>query len=75
MSNVEWSFSNGFAINITGVFNIDSNDYFLKPEVSYTTPGGLKFIASADLLEGKKESFFGSYTNNDRIQCKVVYQF
>jgi len=75
MANAEWSFNNGLSLNFVGVYNIDSEDFYLKPEISYTTPGGLKFIASADLLEGTDESFFGSYTTNDRVQCKVVYQF
>ncbi|HQN94044.1 MAG TPA: hypothetical protein PLQ09_07990 [Prolixibacteraceae bacterium] len=75
MANAEWSFNNSLSLNVVSVYNIDSEDFYLKPEISYTTPGGLKFLASADLLEGPNESFLGSYTTNDRIQCKVVYQF
>jgi len=75
MANAEWSFNNGLSLNFVGVYNIDSEDFYLKPEISYTTPRGLKFLATADLLEGPDESFFGSYTTNDRVQCKVVYEF
>lgn len=75
MANAEWSFNNGLSLNIKGVYNINSEDFYFNPEISYTTPGGLKFLASVDLLEGPDASFFGSYTANDRVQCKVVYQF
>ncbi|MBN2807571.1 MAG: hypothetical protein JXR22_13010 [Prolixibacteraceae bacterium] len=38
-------------------------------EMVFTLP------ALANILEGPRESFFGSYTANDRVECKVVYQF
>jgi hypothetical protein len=75
MVNAEWSLNNGWSFNFMGVYNIDIEDFYLKPELSYTTSMGIKFIARANILEGQKESFFGSYTDNDRVQVKVEYRF
>jgi hypothetical protein len=68
-------FNNGWTFNFVGVYNLDSEDFYLKPELSYTTASGIKFMARANILEGPEESFFGSYTANDRVQCKVEYRF
>lgn len=75
MANAEWSLNNGWTFNFVGVYNLDSEDFYLKPELSYTTASGIKFMARANILEGPQESFFGSYTANDRLQCKVEYRF
>jgi len=75
MANAEWSLNNGWSFNFVGVYNLDSEDYYLKPELSYTTATGIRFIARANILEGPTESFFGSYTANDRVQVKVEYRF
>jgi hypothetical protein len=74
-ANAEWSLNNGWSFNFVGVYNMDSEDFYLNPELSYTTTTGIKLIARGNILEGPKESFFGSYTANDRVQVKVEYRF
>lgn len=75
MGRLGLDLNNGMNFRITGICNLGSREYYLQPELEYSTPGSWQFLIRADLLEGPAESFFGSYSNNDRLQCKVVYRF
>lgn len=74
-ANLELTLNNGFTFNATSIFNLDSNDYLLRPEIHYLTTNGIKFTFRADILEGCDNSFLGSFSFNDRAQFKVTYTF
>lgn len=75
MSNLEWNFNNGIEINLTSFYNFDKGDFILRPEFSYISPKGLRISVLTDIIEGESNTFFGSYSKNDRVQCKVSYSF
>jgi hypothetical protein len=75
MANIDLSLNNGFFFKATTVYNVIGKDILVRPEVNYLTSGGVKFCLLFDLLEGSKDTFFGTYSFNDRIQCKVVFIF
>lgn len=75
MTNIDWSFNNGFAMCLLGIYNIDSNDYYLSPKVSYTANSGLSFELQADIMGGETVSFFGNYSFNNRVRAKMSFKF
>ena len=75
LTNFELTLNNGFSFNLVSIYNMDGNDYVLMPEINYLTTGGLKFIVMANILEGSNNTFMGSYSFNDRIQCKMSFSF
>lgn len=73
--SIDFTFNNGLALKAISMVNLKSNDYIIRPEVSYLSSKGIKFIARGDVLKGKSDTFFGIYTDNSRVQCKVEYKF
>lgn len=75
VTNFDLTFHNGLAAKLVSVINLSSMDFLIRPEVNYTTSKGIKFIVRGDILEGKDDTFFGIYSQNSRIQCKIEYMF
>jgi hypothetical protein len=75
MGNVEWGFYNGLSVSAMGIYNFDTNGYYINPEVSYTVAGGLCFSVQADMMGGADNSFFENYAFNNRLRVKMSYRF
>ncbi|MDA3878945.1 MAG: hypothetical protein PF436_01030 [Prolixibacteraceae bacterium] len=75
MANIDWAFNNGLSINLLSIYNIDSKDYYLSPEIGYNTIAGLNFTLQTDILGGESGTFFGDYSYNNRVRAKMSYQF
>ena len=75
MANIDWSLNNGMSISVLGIYNLDSNDYYISPKVSYTASSGLCLELQADMMGGETGSFFGNYSFNNRARAKMSFNF
>ena len=62
-------------LSLQGVYNIKSEDYYLRPNFSYNITDGVTLNIVGDILGGGSDSFFGSFRNNRRMQLKLKYNF
>jgi hypothetical protein len=67
--NLRWS------ISCEGLANVEKKDFFLKPALSFTMFDGVSIDVTGEILDGHRESFFGSYKDNNRIKASVKYTF
>ncbi len=62
-------------LSLQGVYNIKSEDYYLRPNFSYNITDGVTLNIVGDILGGGSGSFFGGFRNNRRMQLKLKYNF
>ncbi|MFQ5637896.1 MAG: DUF1302 family protein [bacterium] len=74
-ARMEYELSNFSKVSLEGVVNMKNKDYYLRPEFSYEIADGVKLNVSADILGGHRNSFFGAFRDNKRVQVKVKYSF
>jgi hypothetical protein len=58
-----------------GVYNVKSRDYYFHAGFTSQVTDGLELKLSSDILEGDKDTFFGSYRDNKRLQFRMKYNF
>ncbi len=60
---------------LQGVYDLEREGYFLRPELSGNPADGITVTLTADLLAGADASFFGSFRDNKRVQMKIKASF
>jgi hypothetical protein len=77
MSRVEMELNGNMTFAVQFVYALKYEDFYIKPEFRYNISDGLNLNLSTDILGGNKskEGFFSSYSDNDRVQVKLKYNF
>jgi len=75
LSRLEYKYRTIFTFSLQSIIDIKNKGYLLQPKASYDLVDGLNLAVQVDLLGGDETSFFGRYTNNDRVQLKIKYSF
>lgn len=76
LGKVVYSFddSNTWKAKLTGVYNISDHDGYIEPAVNWSK-FNFNIEAGIDVLSGPRDTFFGGYSQNDRIFITMTYQF
>jgi hypothetical protein len=77
MSRIEMELSRDIKFSLQAVYALKYEDFYIRPEFKYNISDGLNLSLSADILDGNKSKngLFASYSDNDRIQIKLKYNF
>lgn len=62
-------------VSVTGIYNIDDEDYMVKPEVEASLGDNIKVKSAAGLFYGDDDTMFGSFEENNFVSLKVEYAF
>ena len=60
---------------VTGLFSWSDQSWMLRPKVSYEWSDQIIAALGIDLFAGGNTSFFGQFSNNDRIYTELEYSF
>lgn len=62
-------------LTFEGVWNIDTEDWWMQPGFEWSITDGVHLLATVDLLDGPQDSFFGIFSDNNRFQFRLKYSF
>jgi len=62
-------------LKLKGIANLKRYDYYVQPQICFYPLDNIAIINSVDILQGKKNTFFGGFENNTRYQLKIHYSF
>jgi len=62
-------------LTFEGVGNLATDDWWIRPGLEWSVTDGVKLLTRVDLLGGPKDSFFGSFRDNRRLQVLLKYSF
>lgn len=63
------------SLSVTGIYNIEDEDYMIKPEFSTTIGDTVKLEVASVIFADKKETILGQYDKNDYVSINVNYMF
>ncbi|MFV0345924.1 MAG: DUF1302 family protein [Bacteroidales bacterium] len=77
MCRLEMDLSSSTTLSLQGMYAIEYEDYYIRPELTYNISDGLNLSLLADLLGGNddKGGLFSGYSDNGRVQAKLKYSF
>lgn len=64
----EWSFK------LEGSYNLRDRDSYIEPSIAWSR-FAITIEAGVDIMDGRADTFWGTYRNNSRIFVKGAYQF
>ncbi|WP_255989749.1 DUF1302 family protein [Chitinolyticbacter albus] len=62
-------------LGLEALIDVEHGGYLLRPKYTYDINDALRLEMWAELLGGRRESFPGAYSDNDRLQLKLTYSF
>jgi hypothetical protein len=75
-ASVEKKILNGkLAFELKGMFNVLSYDWMAQPRIAYEIDNTLIVEASGAIFDGKSDTLFGVYSENDLVSLKVKYLY
>jgi hypothetical protein len=75
MAKADLSLGEFVKLTFEGVVNLNTDDWWLRPGMEWSVTDGVKLLATADLLGGPQDSFFGGFSDNRRLQFRLKYSF
>jgi len=75
LGKVAFKFDQDLELMFRGTFDLDDEDYYFSPKITYKFTDHLKFKIGLDILGGRQNSFLGKWNKNDRISTHVIYSF
>jgi hypothetical protein len=77
MSRLEMELNSNMTFALQMVYALKYEDFYIKPEFRYSISDGLNLNLSTDILGGNKskDGFFSSYSDSNRVQIKLKYNF
>ena len=72
---VEYSVGYTSTWSVEGIYDHHGDGYFLKPKVSYALNDAIRLEGWFEIFDGEKDSLFGVFKDNDRIQLRTKYRF
>ncbi len=61
--------------SITGIYNLEDEDFMIKPEVSLNIGENIKIETSASIFSGDSETTLGQFDCNDSLSVNLKYTF
>lgn len=62
-------------ITCTGIYDFDAENTYLQIAFEHQITDALNLTILGDIFDGKNNTFFGNFKDNDRIQLKLKYDF
>ncbi len=62
------------SMSLRGVYSTNK-DSLIEGEFNWKPEEGLGITLSSTFIDGRAETFFGQYTNNDRVRLQIEYSF
>ncbi|NIS45509.1 MAG: hypothetical protein GWN61_05650 [candidate division Zixibacteria bacterium] len=75
MGKADLSFGEYTKLTFEGIFNVETEDWWVQLGFDKSIVDGLNLFAIVDLLGGPQDSFFGPFIDNHRAQVKLKYSF
>jgi len=69
------SFTEFSKVTIEGFYNVETDDWWVRPGAAWSVWDGLEFRIGVDLIGGPGDSYLGSVSNNERLQARLKYSF
>jgi hypothetical protein len=61
--------------NFTGYVNLVDEDYVLQSEIAWKPIDSMMIVLGGDVIGGQPTTFFGRYSDNDRVRLLIAYNF
>ncbi|MFP4521964.1 MAG: DUF1302 family protein, partial [Fibrobacterota bacterium] len=61
--------------SMMNLYSLSTDDYILRPSIEYNISDAFWLYSGYDLIEGKKDTFFGQFDGNDNFYLKFKYSF
>ncbi len=62
-------------VTAQGVYNLESEDWWVQPGLDWDIADGVRLRVGIDLLGGAGDTFFGGFEDNRRLQVRLKYAF
>lgn len=72
---IEYQLNYRLETEIRAAFEFQKKGYYINPKLEYSILDNLKFLVAADILFGKRQSFFGNFQDNTRGRIAINYLF
>ena len=72
---IEYQFNYKLETEIRAAFEFQNEGYYINPKLEYSLLSDLKILVAADILFGKRQSFFGNFQDNTRARFAINYYF
>lgn len=75
LSKIDLELNSISKLSLQSTYDFRAKNYYLQPKYTRQIADGLNLDFFVDYLGGKKNTFFGNYDKNDRIQVRLKYSF
>ncbi len=75
ISKIDLELNSISKLSLQTIYDFTAKNYYIQPQYTRQIVDGLNLSAFVDCLGGKKNTFFGNYRTNDRIQIRLKYNF
>jgi hypothetical protein len=75
LAGAELTFSPFILLNGEGFVDLEKGDYLIKTQFVWKPLDGLALALGADFLGGANDTFFGQFSDNNRIRLEITYEF
>lgn len=75
LSKIDLELNSISKISLQSTYDFKAKNYYIQPKYTRQIADGLNLDLFVDYLGGKKNTFFGNYDKNDRIQIRLKYSF
>ncbi|WP_136668612.1 DUF1302 domain-containing protein [Flavobacterium sp. H122] len=75
VSKIDLELNSISKLSLQATYDFTAKNYYVQPQYSRQIADGLNLNVFVDCLGGKKNTFFGNYDKNDRIQVRLKYSF
>ncbi len=62
-------------VTAQGVYNLESEDWLVQPGLEWDIADGVQLRLATDMLGGARDTFFGGFEDNRRLQVRLKYAF
>ncbi|MFQ5897432.1 MAG: DUF1302 family protein [Candidatus Methylomirabilia bacterium] len=73
--NTTWKYTEFLRVRLEGFVNLEEGDFVLQPELSWQPMDGMTIVLGGDVLGGRRDTFFGTFRDNDRVRVRISYAF
>jgi hypothetical protein len=73
--NSTWKYTEFLGARLKAFFNLEDHDFVLQPELYWQPLDALTVVVGADVLGGRRDTFFGRFRDNDRVRVRLSYAF
>ena len=75
LSRIQVTLNEDMDFKCEGAYNIDHDDFFVEPKLTWKFRNQWELTVGLDFLEGHSRTFFGKWNKNDRVFASLVRHF